>query len=214
MAEARPIVFVVDDDPSVRKSLSRLIKSHGLAVETFASAGEFLSRSHYGGPGCLVLDLRMPGLDGLELQKQLAPAGYALPIVFITGHGDIPASVKAMKAGAVDFLPKPFNDTELLAAIHQAFEKDKAVRVARAEVDDIQKKLDRLTPRELEVMKLIVRGYLNKQAAADLGVSEKTIKVHRARVMEKMQVRSFAELVHLADRVQRSPSPVPGSSNS
>jgi RNA polymerase sigma factor (sigma-70 family) len=202
MTEPKPTVFVVDDDPSVRKALSRLLKSHGLAVESFASAGEFLMRPHYDGPGCLVLDLRMPGLNGLELQQQLAPKGYHLPIVFITGHGDLPASVKAMKAGAVDFLPKPFHDSELLAAIQQALAKDKSARKARDEMDDVQQKLERLTPRELEVMKLIVRGLLNKQAAADLGISEKTVKVHRARVMEKMQVRSFAELVHLSDRIQ------------
>ncbi len=201
MTEAKPTVFVVDDDPSVRKSLSRLLKSHGLAVEAFSSAGEFLGRDHYDGPGCLVVDLRMPGLNGLDLQKQLAPARYNLPIVFITGHGDIPASVTAMKAGAVDFLTKPFNDTELLAAVKQALEKDKAARAARAEANDIQKKVERLTPRELEVMKLIVRGYMNKQAAADLGISIKTVKIHRARVMEKMQVRSLAELVHLDDRL-------------
>lgn len=201
MTAMQPIVFVIDDDPSVRKALSRLLKSHGLAVETFASAGEFLSRPRYDGPGCLVLDLRMPGLNGLELQKQLEPAGYRLPIVFITGHGDIPSSVSAMKAGAVDFLPKPFDDTELLAAIQQALEKDKVARKARAEVADVQQKLERLTPRELEVMKLIVRGHLNKQAASDLGISIKTVKIHRARVMEKMQVRSVAELVHLDDRL-------------
>lgn len=201
MAETNTIVFVIDDDPSVLKAISRFLRNRDLTVESFASADAFLERPHHDGPGCLVLDLCLPGLNGLELQKQLTAAGYRLPIVFITGHGDVPSSVKAMKGGAVDFLTKPFNNAELLAAIQQAITKDAAARKVSAEVDGIQQKLDRLTPREFEVMKGIVRGLLNKQVASDLGISEKTVKIHRARVMEKMQVRSFAELVHLTDRV-------------
>jgi len=201
MAEMKPIVFVIDDDPSVRKALSRFLKNHGTEVETFASAGEFLGRSHHDGPGCLIVDLCLPGLNGLELQKQLGPAGYQLPIIFITGHGDIPSTVQAMKEGAVDFLPKPFDNTELLAAIQEALQKDEVARKVRAEVDTIQQKLERLTPRELDVMKLLVRGLLNKQVASDLGISIKTVKIHRSRVMEKMQIRSVAELVHLNDRL-------------
>jgi FixJ family two-component response regulator len=197
MADPKPLVFVIDDDPSVRRALSRLLKSHGFTVETFASAGEFLMRPHYDGPGCLVLDLQMPGLNGLELQQQLAPSGYQLPIVFITGHGNVPASVKAMKAGAVDFLTKPFESKDLFAAIQQALQKDEIARKVCVEVDHIQQKLDRLTPRELEVMKLLLRGLMNKHVAAELGISVKTLKLHRARVMEKMQVHSVAELVHM-----------------
>lgn len=201
MKTAEPTVFVVDDDAPVCKALDRLIRSVGLTAETFSSAKEFLDREAHDGPACLVLDVRMPGLSGLDLQKELAARDHSIPIIFITGHGDIPMSVKAMKAGAVDFLPKPFSDQELLDAIHAALEKDTVAREERAEISEIQRRVDSLTPREREVFTWVITGMLNKQIAAELGTSEKTVKVHRARVMEKMGVPSVAELVHLAQKV-------------
>ena len=200
MKAAEPIVFVVDDDASVCKALDRLIRSVGLKAETFPSAKDFLRREPHNGPSCLVLDIRMPGLSGLDLQRELAAKDYSIPIIFITGHGDIPMSVQAMKAGAVDFLPKPFSDQELLDAIHAAMEKDTLAREERAELSKIQRRIGSLTPREHEVFVRVVTGMLNKQIAWELGASEKTIKVHRARVMEKMGVQSVAELVHLAEK--------------
>lgn len=195
-------VFVVDDDPSIRKALTRLMKSAGYEVATFASAREFLDRARPDEkPGCLVLDVRMPGLNGLDLQAELQNLNTALPIVFMTGHGDIPMSVRAMKAGAVDFLPKPIKDTELLRAIEQARARAEQERARRNELQTIRRRLETLTPREREVMALVVRGLLNKQIAFELGTVEKTIKVHRARVIEKMQVESLAELVRIAERV-------------
>ena len=191
-------VFVVDDDPAVLKSLSRLLRSARLDVATFGSPREFLERHDSIAPGCLVLDVAMPGLNGLELQEALTKKGSELPIVFLTGHGDIPMSVQAMKRGAVDFLTKPVNDEDLLKAVHAAIEQDRVARQARAELDEIQQRLATLTPREREVLEHVIAGQLNKQTAADLGTVEKTIKVHRARVMEKMMVQSVAELVRLA----------------
>jgi len=197
-----PPVFVVDDDASIRRALTRLIKSAGYRVNTFASAREFLdSGCHNDGPGCLVLDVRMPGLSGLDLQREMQNANLLLPIVFMTGYGDIPMSVKAMKAGAVDFLPKPVKDIDLLRAIEQAVARSVHDRAERDELKDIQRRVEKLTPREREVMALVVRGLLNKQIAFDLGTVEKTIKVHRARVMKKMQVGSLAELVRVAEKV-------------
>lgn len=196
----RPTVFIVDDDAAVRKGLARLLRSAGLAVATFASPREFLDQHDPNAPGCLVLDVAMPGLNGLELQQALIAGGHELAIVFLTGHGDIPMSVQAMKRGAVDFLTKPVNDDDLLNAVRIAIEKDRLQRAERAEVADIQQRLATLTPREREVLQHIITGQLNKQIAADLGTVEKTIKVHRARVLEKMQVHSVAELVHLAER--------------
>jgi FixJ family two-component response regulator len=195
-------VFLVDDDDSVRRALTRLIKSAGYAVEGFASASEFLEcwRVTNEGPACLILDIRMPGLSGLDLQKELQSANALLPIIFITGHGDIPMSVKAMKDGAVDFLPKPVKDKVLLKAIEQALERAVQERSVHDELDTIHRRLDSLTPRELEVLRLVISGMLNKQIAYQLGTVEKTIKVHRARVMEKMEVQSLAELVRLAER--------------
>jgi FixJ family two-component response regulator len=201
MTAAAPMVFVVDDDPSVRKSLTRLIGSAGHAVEAFASAREFLARERYPGPCCLVLDVRMPGLTGLDLQEALASAGRRMSIVFITGHGDVPMSVKAMKGGAVDFLTKPVDDKNLLAAIERCVARDVRDLGAEARVAKIQERVQMLTPREAEVFALVVTGMLNKQIAFELGISEKTVKVHRARVMEKMGAGSVAELVRLADRV-------------
>jgi FixJ family two-component response regulator len=200
MSPIKPTIFVVDDDPAVLKGLSRLLRSAGLAVETFPSSQDFLNHCLPHTPGCLVLDVAMPGLNGLELQQALAAKDRAIPIVFLTGHGDIPMSVQAMKRGAVDFLTKPVNDDDLLAAIRVAIEKDHVARLTRAEVADIKQRLATLTPREREVLELVVTGQMNKQIAARLGTVEKTIKVHRARVMEKMKAPTLAELVRLAEK--------------
>jgi FixJ family two-component response regulator len=200
MMTPSPTVFIVDDDSAVLKSLARLLRSARLNVMAFGSPQEFLERHDPRAPGCLVLDLAMPGLNGLELQAALTVKGSAIPIIFLTGHGNIPASVQAMKRGALDFLTKPVNDDDLLKAVQVAIEKDRIARIARAELEDIQARLDSLTPREREVLTHVVSGQLNKQTAADLGTVEKTIKVHRGRVMEKMKVHSVAELVHLAER--------------
>ena len=201
MVEAEPIVFIVDDDDSVRKSLARLITSVGLKVETFSSANAFLKRDPYDGPACLVLDIRMPGLSGLDLQTELAKAERTLSIVFISGHGNIPMSVQAIKAGAVDFLEKPFEEQDLLDAVHLAIQKDRAAKEKLDELREIQERVESLTPREREVFALVVTGMLNKQIAFEMGISEKTIKVHRARVMQKMQAESLADLVRLAEKL-------------
>jgi FixJ family two-component response regulator len=201
MTEAQAIVFVVDDDERMRQSLKNLIGSVGLRVEAFASAQEFLRSKVIDVPGCLVLDVRLPGLSGLDLQKRIADAGIAIPIIFITGHGDIPMTVRAMKAGAVEFLTKPFRDQDLLDAIQQALERDRIAREQRAEIEELRGRLDSLTPREREVMGLVVAGLLNKQIAGELGTSETTIKIHRHQVMEKMGAGSLAELVRMADRL-------------
>jgi FixJ family two-component response regulator len=195
-----PTVFLIDDDASVRRALARLIKSAGYQVQTFVSAREFLdSMPDRAGPACLVLDVRMPGLSGLDLQRELQAANATLPIIFITGHGDIPMTVKAMKDGAVDFLPKPVKDKDLLRAIELALARSVRERAARDELEEIQSRVEKLTAREREVMSLVVKGWLNKQIAVELGTVEKTIKVHRARVMDKMQVESLADLVRTAE---------------
>ena len=196
-----PLVFVVDDNPSVRKSLSRLLAAAGYTVEAFASAREFLTRGPSDGPCCLVLDVRMPGLTGIELQTALAAAGRRMSIVFVTGHIDVPMSVKAMKGGAVDLLTKPIDREALLAAIVRAVAKDTEDRSEEIRIAEIRQRVKTLTVRETQVFALVVTGMLNKQIAFDLGVVEKTIKVHRARVMEKMRAGSVAELVRLADAV-------------
>jgi FixJ family two-component response regulator len=201
MSAVKPMVFVVDDDPSVRRSLTRLLTSAGYTVEAFASAKEFLAREPYAGPCCLVLDVRMPGLSGLELQETLATAGRRMSIVFVTGHVDVPMSVRAMKRGAADLLTKPVDDKDLLAAIHRCVAKDVEDLGEEARVAEVRKRVKLLSPRETEVFALVVTGMLNKQIASALGISEKTIKVHRARVMEKMRAGSVAELVRLADLV-------------
>ncbi len=203
MTTEAPTIFVVDDDESIRKGLSRLLGAQGYAVETFASADEFLAVPRKSVPGCLVLDVCMPGLSGLDLQGALGASGRALPIVFITGLGDIPTSVKAMKAGAVDFLPKPFEAGALLDAVAQALSRDALDRRGREETAALAEKLALLTPREREVLGLVAKGRLNKQIALDLGASEKTIKVHRGRVMKKLGAKSLADLVRLADRLNR-----------
>ncbi|HXJ83342.1 MAG TPA: response regulator transcription factor [Candidatus Methylomirabilis sp.] len=195
-----PLVFVVDDDPSVRKSLARLIATDGYKVETFASAREFLARPLPEGPCCLVLDVRMPGLTGLALQEALAASRNRLSIVFITGHGDVASTVKAMKGGAIDFLTKPVNARVLLSAIERGVSTDRQSRQKQAKIAELQDRIKTLTAREAEVFALVVTGMLNKQIASDLGISEKMVKVHRGRVMQKMRAGSLAELVRLADQ--------------
>jgi FixJ family two-component response regulator len=199
MTAVSPLVLVVDDDPSVRKSLTRLLASAGYAVEAFASAREFLARSPHPGPCCLVLDVRMPGVTGIQLQELLAATGRRMSIVFVSGHVDVKASVKAMKAGAVDLLTKPVDAKDLIAAIQRAMTRDEHDRAAEARRAEVQRRVGKLTPRETEVFALVVTGMLNKQIGAVLGIGEKTVKVHRARVMEKMHAGSVAELVRLAD---------------
>ncbi len=194
------LVSIIDDDASVRKGLARLVRSAGYDVETFASAHEYLARPRAEDPCCLLLDVRMPGLSGLELQEALARTGHRVSIVFLSGHGDIPGTVKAMKSGAVDFLTKPVDDRELLGAIERAVAKALQDRREQAVTRDVHDRIKTLTPREAQVFALVVTGRLNKQIAADLGVGEKTVKVHRGRVMEKMRARSVAELVRLADQ--------------
>ena len=201
MMTAVPIVFVVDDDPSVRKGLTRLLTSAGHQVEAFASARDFLTREPHAGPCCLVLDVRMPGLNGLDLQEALAAAGRRMSIVFCTGHADVPMSVKAMKGGAFDLLTKPIDAQDLLNAIRRALAKDARDLGAGARVAEIQERVKTLTPRERDVFALVVTGARNRQIASELGIGEKTVKVHRARVMEKMRAGSVAELVRLADQV-------------
>jgi two-component system response regulator FixJ len=203
MTQGEATIFVVDDDTSVRTALKRLIKSVGFKVKDFDSAQAFLKNGPYDEPACLVLDVRMPGMSGIELQKQLTNIGLGMPIIFITGHGSIPMSVNAMKAGAVDFIEKPFEDQKLIDAINTAIEKNKKFIAEHAEIKDLQRRVDSLTPREKEVFTLVISGILNKQVAFDLGMSEKTVKVHRARVMEKMKAKSLANLVRMAERVKQ-----------
>ena len=201
MTDTEALVFVVDDDASLRVSLQDLLESVGLRVAAFTSAQEFLRSPRPEVPSCLVLDVRLPGLSGLELQRQLAVGDLVLPIIFITGHGDIPMSVQAMKAGAVDFLPKPFRDQDLLDAVHRALARDRHARVQRAGIEALRRRFEALTPRQRDVMACLVAGRLNKQIAGELGTSEASVKVHRQHVMAKMGAGSQADLVRMADRL-------------
>ena len=205
MTNSAGMVFVVDDDASMRESLKNLIRSVGLRVETLASAQDFLRAKRGDEPGCLVLDVRMPGLSGLDLQKRMAEADVDLPIIFLTGHGDIPMSVRAMKAGAVEFLTKPVREQDLLEAVQQALERDRAVRNQRMKLEGLRERLDSLTPKERDVMGKVVAGLLNKQIAGELRMSETTVKIHRHQVMEKMKAASLAELVRMADHLRVYP---------
>jgi RNA polymerase sigma factor (sigma-70 family) len=202
-----PVVFVVDDDPSVRSSLKFLMSSVGLQVESFDSADALLQRKLPDAPSCLVLDVRLRGLSGLDFQRELAARNCHMPIIFITGHGDIPMSVRAMKAGAVEFLTKPFRDQDLLDAVRIALEKDRERRERKKEVSDLKERFDSLTPREQKVISMVVSGMLNKQIADQLGTAENTVKVHRSRAMEKMRAQSVAELVKMIDKLESSVEP-------
>ena len=197
----RQVVFVVDDDASMRDAISRLLNAVGLSVQTFASAREFLNRKLPDVPGCVVLDVRLPGLSGLDLQREMVERGIHIPVVFITGHGDIPMSVQAMKAGAVEFLTKPFRDQDLLDAVRSGIQLDRKEREERAELAELRDCVGQLTQREQEVMSLVVSGLLNKQIALSLGASEKTIKIHRSQVMRKMHANSLADLVRMSQRI-------------
>ena len=201
MKQQDSVVFVVDDDSSVCEAIKSLIRSVGLRVETFGTAQEFLSSKRPDAPGCVVLDVRLPGLSGLDLQRELAAHDINLPVIFITGHGDIPMSVRAMKAGALEFLTKPFRDQDLLDAIQQALERDRSARQQRSETAELRERFDSLTSREREVMGLVVSGLLNKQIAGELGTSEVTIKIHRSQVMKKMGAGSLAELVRMTEKL-------------
>ena len=209
MSESESIVFVVDDDPSVRSAIERLIGTVGLQVQLFGSAQEFLASKLPNVPSCLVLDIRLPGISGLGLQRQLVEANVQIPIIFITSHGDVPMTVRAMKAGAVEFLPKPFHDQDLLDAIHLAIEKDRGSRQQEAELTALRERFESLSPREREVVAMVVSGMLNKQIAAQIGTAENTVKIHRSRAMEKMQATSLADLVKMIQRLPVSPSKSP-----
>lgn len=201
MTNPRPIVYIVDDEAGVRTSLSTLVRSVGLQVRTFAGGLEFLQSTREDAPECLVVDVRMPGVSGLDLQNQLALSSFPIPVIFITGHGDIPMAVRVMKAGALEFLTKPFHDQDLLGAVYRAIRHSSAARQQQAELAALRTRFASLTPREAEVMESVVEGLLNKQIGFQLGTSEETVKVHRARVMHKMQARSLPDLVRMAQRL-------------
>jgi FixJ family two-component response regulator len=202
MSSAVPVVFVIDDDAGVRAAMQRLLKSVGLRSEAFATAQDFLQRTSHDGPGCLILDVRLPGISGLELQRKLIDAGVHIPIIFITAHGDIPMTVRAMKSGAVEFLTKPFRDQDLLDAIHQALERDRVARQQKNEIAELQHRFERLTARERQVMGLVISGMPTKEIASVLGTSEITAKVHRSQVMHKMEAKSLVELGRMAEKLR------------
>ena len=210
MTEPEATVYLVDDDPSVRRSTERLVHAMGFNVRTFASAKEFLDSARVDGPACLVLDVRLPGLSGLDLQRELTQSGAHIPIIFITGHGSIPMTVRALKAGAVEFLTKPVRPRELLAAVGAAIDRDRAAHRARREAGALRERYERLTPREREVLAFVVAGLPNKQIAAELATAERTIKFHRAHIMEKMQAESVAELVRMTAQLGIAPEGGPG----
>jgi FixJ family two-component response regulator len=200
-----PTVFIIDDDRGMRQSIQDLVESVGLHAESFATGGEFLNRKRTNDPSCLVLDVRLPQMSGLDFQRQLAEAGIQIPIIFVTAHGDVPMSVRALKSGAVEFLTKPFRDQELLDAIQQALQRDRAERDRQAEIHDLQERHGALTAREQQVMALVVSGMLNKQIASEIGTSEATVKIHRGNVMRKMKTGSVVDLVRMADKLKLSP---------
>jgi len=202
---AVPTVFIVDDDRGMRQSIQDLVESVGLRAESFATGGEFLKRKPTNDPSCLVLDVRLPQMSGLDFQRQLAETGMQIPIIFITAHGDIPMSVRALKSGAVEFLTKPFRDQDLLDAIQEALQRDRATQEQQAEIEDLQERYGTLTAREQQVMALVVSGMLNKQIASEIGVSEATVKVHRGNVMHEMKAGSVVDLVRMADKLKLSP---------
>lgn len=208
MTSERPTVFIIDDDPSARRGMSRLIQAAGMSVEAYGSAIDFLKREHHDGVGCIVLDVKMPGLDGPQLQAELAKADYTLPIIFVSGHSDVPIAAAAMKRGAVDFLTKPVDGDHLLKAIEDSLQRDRENRKAFSDQEKIRKRLNTLSPREYEVMTFVIAGMLNKQIAYALSITEDTVKVHRRRIMRKMGAGSLAELVRLAESVNVKPAEV------